>query len=204
MSTATTKRTLQTADADALAFRAHWPANAWESWTVAGSVRRRKHEVGDIEHVIIPRLGPAPGAPPNLFSEPAPTVNLLWHHLDRLVAEYALARHIYPNSARRWGDRYRGIDYRGCNHEIFLADRDNLGAILAIRTGPADYSRYLVTRLRHQGYLQHAGYVRDLRPYDGRQPADPAAQPIVPVPTEECYFQLCDLPWTEPQHRRAP
>lgn len=153
MSTTDHKRHLDEAFMDAGAFRELFDASAYAEWIFAGSIRRQVQRVGDVEHVIIPNRGLAPNG--GLFAE---EVNLVMHRVDQLVAEGVLTKHIYSNGVR-WGERYRGVDFRGFNHEIFIADADNLGAILAIRTGPGTYSRMLVTQMQKHGFMQDKGYV---------------------------------------------
>ena len=81
------------------------------------------------------------------------------------------------------------------NHEIFLADEMNFGAILAIRTGPPEFSKMLVTKLLNGGsYRQHEGYVR---PW----PGDPNA--IHAVPTEEEFFKVCGVGFVPPGERKC-
>lgn len=157
MSSPSTKRSLAKAITDAAAFRSLFPESAYERWTVAGSVRRQVAQVGDIEHVVIPRFGEIEKGD-GLFAERI-VVNLLWHHCDRLLRDMKIAKHVYPNGSNRWGEKYRGIFFNGFNNEIFAADADNYGAILAIRTGPGDFSRMLVTVMQKNGYMNHGGYV---------------------------------------------
>jgi len=170
-------------------FRAHFVGMA-DRWIVAGSIRREKAEVGDIEHVVIPRFGEV--VPPGgMFPERG---NVLWNHLDQLVSiGGAFTKAVYgEGESFRWGERYRGVMFGGMKHEVFVADANNLGAILTIRTGPADLSRELVTALRSRGYYHmHEGYVRSLG--DGA---------IRPCPTEEAFFELCGIPVVPPERRR--
>ena len=67
----------------------------------------------------------------------------------------------------------------------------NYGAILAIRTGPADFSQKLVTAMKQGGrYRQQEGYVRYVNSGDVRS-----------CPTEEEFFRLCAVPFVEPSRR---
>ena len=208
MSTTTVKRRLAQAIADAEAFRAQFPPACYSLWTVAGSARRRLAYVGDVEHVIVPCRGEADVAG-TLFGETEP-VNLLWRRLDELVAAGQIQQHIYSmpelgesNSSPaaglyphklKWGPKMRGCDFRGFRHELYTADSDNLGAQLAIRTGPADFSRMLVTQLRRRGLKNDEGYVWDAR---GNK---------VSVPTEQAYFACCGVAMVAPALRfdRSP
>lgn len=158
-------RPLAQAVADAEAFRALFPPACYRRWEVAGSCRRGRPVVGDVEHVVIPAWGEVPAT--SLFAEATDRVNLLWYQLEALERGHVVSKHLYgsnPDTGRaiyRWGPKHRGADFRGFNHEIFTADADNWGSVLAIRTGPGPYSRMLVTRLQHNGYMNADGYVWD-------------------------------------------
>lgn len=212
MATSTAKRSLRQAEQDAEEFQLMFPLDSWEVWETAGSVRRRRAEVGDIEHVIIPRFGELIDDS-SLFGEKKPHANLLFVALDRLVADGKLTRHIYGATGHRWGEKYRGVDYRGFNHEIFIADHSNFGATLAIRTGPAEFSQKLVTNLRRQSHRNKDGYVWrcdkcnacdgfgrgcNLCNETGLMPVDK-----INVPDERTYFRLCGIPYLEPEKRLA-
>lgn len=184
MSTTEAKRSLAAARADAERFRALF-AGTFEQWVIAGSVRREKPEVGDIEHVVIPAFGDVI-VPGSMFVDRG---NLLWDRLNSFVGG-TVKKHVYGDAGFRWGEKYRGVDYRGFTHEIFCADAENFGAILAIRTGPADFSRHLVTVMRDHGYRQEDGYVIDR---EGRR---------VAAPDEKAYFRICGMPYLEPEKRR--
>ena len=250
MSTTTHKRHLAKAEADAEALRELFEGT-YQEWHVAGSVRRRQPHVGDVEHVVIPRFGELEDTG-SLFAG-RQTVNLVLQRSEQLVyaapgeAEAGrdwVTRHVYPDGRNRWGERYRGLSFRDFAHELFLADPDgsNLGPTLAIRTGPADFSRKLVTQLQWNGRVNMGGYVRDksamsctcgwqgpdgrcewragfvgkaiIRDPDGRDggpfaaicPACGQASGLsmlkVSVRTEREYFQICGVPWAEPEDRR--
>lgn len=168
------------------AFRALFKPELFSVWTVAGSVRRRKEEIGDIEHVVIPEHGAAT-LPGQMF--PQGCVNLMLHRLDELVAGGEITRQVKSDGRTRWGDRYRACVHGGVVHEVFLATPSNYGAILAIRTGPADWSREMVTILRARGLRQEGGYVRD------------GAGNAIPCPTEQKFFELCGMQYIEPHER---
>jgi DNA polymerase/3'-5' exonuclease PolX len=211
MSTTATKRSYVNASADALAFRELFPSSCYQVWEFAGSLRRCKREVGDVEHVIIPVFGNYQQHD-GLFVEEKHG-NLLWHRLDQLVEQGVLSKHVYgkvkvpqtvitptdiydkgppiEKPVHRWGEKYRGVDFRGFNHEIFLADLDNLGPTLAIRTGPWEFSKMLVSSLPKRGLVNEGGYVR---------PADKPDQ-IISCPTEEEYFKLCGIRYLPPEKR---
>jgi DNA polymerase/3'-5' exonuclease PolX len=190
VSLAATKRPLQDAQNDAILLRAMFEG-CFDRWEIAGSVRRQKSEVGDVEHVVIPRIGEVPGE--NIFGAKE-RVNLLWHRIDQLVNAGKLTRHVYGAGSKvsnRWGEKYRGVDFRGFNHEIFCADASNWGCIYTIRTGSAEFSHQLVARMLRQGlYRQQGGHVIHVK--SGER---------VKCPDERTFFRLCGAELIQPERR---
>lgn len=138
---------------------------------VAGSVRRGKSEVGDVELVLVPKM--------------TGKVNLAWKFLDKLSAVGVLFE---PSKA---GPKYRCYPASNTRPQIDLfavTPPAQWGAILAIRTGPAEYSKGLVTALLRHGMRCQDGAVRE-------------AGKIVPTPEELDFFRVCGVPWTEPAQR---
>lgn len=160
---------------------------------IAGSIRRKVDQVGDAEVVFIQRADPRPdpSALPGLA--PEISVPLVWEALDKLDAKGVVSRHLYGETkTQRWGEKYRGVDYRGLLVEFFAATPETWGAILLIRTGPADFSRRIVSRFKAGGiYRQEDGRLVHV------QTGDPVA-----TRTEEDYLQLCGLPYEPPELRR--
>ncbi len=169
------RRPLAEALKDAQEFRALFPAVYYERWEIAGSVRRGKADIGDIEHVVVPV-----------------NVAAFWSHVDALTyvpgdmlsePDAPFRRHVYPNDGERWGDKVRGVSFRDFAHEIFLADKLNFGSVLALKTGPADYSKMLVTEMLARGrFRQQGGYVRYTN-----------GKGIRGMPTEEEFFAACGV-----------
>lgn len=167
---------------------------SYKRWEIAGSVRRAKSEVGDVEHVVIPRIDNIPGEP-TMFGEPGDheIMNITLERLDHLEAIGEIVKAIYPNGTTRWGEKYRGFMFRGFRHEVFLCEPGNWGNILAIRTGPAEFSQRCVTNLIHRGYKQDGGYV-----------IDPSTNPPkrYPCPEEIDFLKMCGMAWIEPEDRQ--
>ena len=163
----------------------------WERWVIAGSVRRQMPDVGDIEHVVVPRMGVVAGT--GLFAEAG---NMLWQRCDDLVASGEIVKALYGDKQQtRWGDKYRGVVWRGTKHEIFTADSSNFGCILAVRTGPAEFSRAMVTKLNADGlYRQADGYLR--------YASGASVGQIKPCATEEAYFEAVGWKYKAPEERR--
>jgi len=115
----------------------------------AGSIRRMKPEVGDIEIVA----DPMPGVPDDqLFALPAPNKSALDYF------DYSKIGKIVKN-----GPRYKKIELpEGINLDLFIVlPPATFGVILAIRTGPADFSRLMVTHRSTGGWLPDGYYCRE-------------------------------------------
>lgn len=96
-----------------------------------------------------------------------------------------------------WGDRYKkfwvAVGTRWLQVDLFLADRDNFGSILTIRTGSEAFSKAFVTHLLYKTpYRQQDGYLR--MQADGQ---------IVPVAEEEDYFERAGVQWIPAAQRRT-
>lgn len=169
---------------------------------VAGSVRRRKPEVGDLEVVCVPRVEAA-----GLFG--AEERSLLLPILDRLCEERRLVFLQGGEKARK----YAFVKQDGLCLDLFIVRPETWGVQLAIRTGPAAFSQALVTRRCHGGLLPddckvHDGRVWRRVPPDG--PPDGASREWiqvdgesfahVPTPEERDVLELCGG-WREPWDR---
>jgi DNA polymerase/3'-5' exonuclease PolX len=180
---------LEQADLEAAAF-ARLIGSACARHEVAGSVRRRKSLVGDIEHVCIGRKVEATAAGVMFVDE----VDALLVRLDDLVADGTIEKQIKSDGKTRWGERYRACLYRGVPHEVWMGTEHNWGCLLAIRTGPAELSEELVTRIKRRGVLrQHEGYLVYQKTGD-RYPCE----------TEEKFFAAAGMACVEPERRAAP
>jgi DNA polymerase (family 10) len=106
---------------------------------IAGSIRRKKPVVGDIEIIAIPKpydIG--------LFESGIATVVKQWTKVKgELPCKYT--QRILPD---------------GIALDLFFADKDNWGLIYAMRTGSADYSHHVLgTSWVRQGYRSIEGYL---------------------------------------------
>lgn len=145
---------------------------------LAGSLRRHKPLVGDIELVAIPCR------PTDLLGAPlaGPT------YLDRFLDDRAV-----PFTKR--GDKYQQFAYGRHTVDLFLATPATWGSIYTIRTGSAEFSKWLVTAQPHgaapfglvfQGGRLHA---------HGR---------LLATPEETNVFNALGLAYIEPAERTGP
>jgi DNA polymerase/3'-5' exonuclease PolX len=187
-----TRRTLPEAVAAADAVRDLIPRDAWAKWEVAGSVRRGRRFVGDIDHVIMPRFVHAP-IRGQLFSDDTQLQNAVWLAVDELLEAGVIEKARYGESQRAcWGEKHRGLVHDGWVNELYLADDKNWGAQLAIRTGPQGFSQRIMDSINSaRVYVQRDGYLR--RRYSGV---------VIPAPTERDYLRLAGMKWVDPEDRR--
>lgn len=175
----------------------HYLAPVCERIEIAGSIRRGKPQVGDIELVAIPRIYESEER--DLFGE------VLGEPSDRIdqALEASIAgesRHCINGQPDPWleklnnGERYVKLHdrYLDIQIDLFLVRPPaEWGPIFAIRTGPAKFSQRLVTGL----------HVRKLKCQDGRV-IETKTGKTIPCPTEKRFFKLCGLRWKEPEERR--
>ena len=93
---------------------------------IAGSVRRKKETVGDLEIVV--QAGVARAFLARLDQ---------WVHSGR------------AKKGAAWGQRYRRVEIGGLKCDFFLADAANWGYIYWLRTGPGDANMTAVTLLKY-------------------------------------------------------
>lgn len=146
---------------------------------VAGSVRRRKPECGDVEIVCIPKTTDSV----DLFGCGSELMRIP----DFIKTVHVLG--VICKGNPRIG-KYMQLMVSGEQLDLFTATPENWGLIFAIRTGSADFSHQVLAC----GWVK-AGYTsRDgLLCWCGLDP--------VPVREEVDLFKLIGVPWVEPERR---
>jgi DNA polymerase/3'-5' exonuclease PolX len=158
---------------------------------IAGSLRRRRPDVGDIEIVAIPRIGErqVPIGEGDLFlrgvQAEVKLYNALWQHLDD-EAEAGRVRY------SKRGDKYRQFAFEGVQVDLFTAEPGNWGWIYLIRTGSADFSHRVASALNRRGYTSAEGYIR---------PKSPTTGDRIETPEEADVFGLAGMAWVDPERR---
>lgn len=161
-------------------------ASACKRIEIAGSIRREKAEVGDIEIVAIPLPDH------DLFGEPSGTQ--LEPRLERLVRDGFLR-------PVRGGDYFKQfvIPAAECKLDLFLCDHDTWGMIFTQRTGSSAFSHRLVTqRDRRTSDGQWGLLPEDLRVRNGRIMRGLRA---LHTPEEEDVFIMAEIDWIPPKDR---
>lgn len=145
----------------------------------AGSLRRRRPEVSDIEIVLEPRMITV-----DLFqSEEAPDIGPIKAELLKLGT--------WVKGGQRMMQVTDLLGRKGTSLDVFLVwPPAQWGSILAIRTGPADLGQLCVTKMRNFDYRHEGG--RALRV---------GTDELVPTPTEEDFFALANIPCLAPRLR---
>lgn len=188
---------------------------ACERIEIAGSIRRGKAEVKDIELVCVPDLTRVPRRAPLEFGKPVPPSYKT--ELDRLIGEMAAAGDV---SVDLKGDRMKKLylRYAGIHVDVFInLPPSQWGVQLAIRTGPADFSHWLVTQRKYGGALPDRYFVKHQVVWDADKirksgmPEDPNKAVMlyvdegshVPMAEEAEFLGFCGLGWIEPREREA-
>jgi DNA polymerase/3'-5' exonuclease PolX len=162
---------------------------------IAGSIRRNKPEVGDIEMVAIPKYKAI--SETNLFGESGK-----YNALETVIQE------AYRNGMclTKNGPRYKQIVVkRDINQEGYLVETIHIdlfivlppsqwGVQLLIRTGPAEFSKQAVTQRRIGGLLPSNCVVKDGQVLRNGE--------LIPMSEEEDFLELLGMPGLKPEERR--
>lgn len=138
---------------------------------IAGSIRRKKLEIGDIEIVAIPK----PYSTGMFESGIAAVVNR-W---EKVKGELEYGKTKYTQR----------VLPEGIKLDLFFAEEGNWGSILAIRTGSADYSHYVLANgWVREGFKSEGGYLlKEDEKFEVREEKD--------------LFQMIGINYVEPEKR---
>lgn len=167
---------------------------------IAGSLRRMRPDVGDIEIVAVPKVV---DRPTGLFSEITAPLNLLDEMLGHMEREGEITRRAAGESQRTaWGPHYKRLTFEGAPFDLFTPEAARFGLILCIRTGPAAWSHQLVTPRDRKTRDGRDGLMPPyLRVQDGWLTERTSGRRIE-TPTERDVFGRMELRWLEPADRR--
>ena len=149
---------------------------------IGGSIRRKKPTPNDIELVCIPKFKDVLTGQLTLWEEPITRrLNLLFSHLSQ---KYFIIK---------MGDKYCQIQIGDepdtmIKVDIFTATFRTWGYIFMLRTGPREFSKFVVTELKKNGFTMDAGEV-----FHHGTPCT--------IPTEEDLFFLLGIDSIPPECR---
>ncbi len=168
---------------------------------IAGSIRRKKAEVKDIEIICLPLRHPA--AAPGLFEMNEPTATVHCKAFQEVVASLGTVLKGKPDTGR-----YMQIALpQGINLDLFMPQPHDYFRQYAIRTGPADYSaRVIAVAWRVAGWVGTPDGLR--RETDCRRVNDSTWEITAVNPTpppvwvsEADFFNFIGLDWISPEKR---
>lgn len=169
-------------------------ADVCERIEIAGSIRRERPDIGDVDLVCIPRIEPVS----DLFGEPTGrAIDFLDARCNELLASSSLGQRFDKNGRPSWGARLKRARYRGLNVDLRACpDPGTWGAWLLISTGPAAWNKALVTPRSQGGRLPPGFEWRSgfqLYRFGGR----------VETPEEADVFEALGMSFVEPRERRG-
>lgn len=147
---------------------------------VAGSLRRGCERLNDIEILCIPKVGKAQ-YPGEMFPV---NCNLVIHHLSTSSDIKTI----------KGGPRYQQVVFSHVQCDIFMTNASQWGRMLAIRTGPAEYSVKLASRWKELGYKGVNGQL--IMETDSGSSHRPA------FPTERSFFEFLSWDYVKPENRQ--
>ena len=160
---------------------------------IAGSIRRGKQEVKDIEIVAIPEWGESSLG---LFPDGGEKLNKLLSWAFDAEARGDLqwiktgTREVVPWEPKRDSKYWRALLREGIKLDLFLTTEEQWGLIHLIRTGCAEFSQGVMTYARQRtGYRVEGGVLRD------------RMNTALETYTEQDVFDALGLDYVEPQAR---
>lgn len=154
---------------------------------IAGSIRRRKPFVKDVEIIYIPQMVEA-SPPGSLFPERVSAVDMALHGI---LERGHLTRRLSRDGRPTWGPKNKlTVDtLSGVPVDFFSTTAAAWYSYLICRTGSAQHNIRLAARAQSLGYKWH--------PYSGLETPDDH----ISLESEEHLYQLLKLPYLKPEAR---
>ena len=161
-----------------------------ERLIVAGSLRRRKEEVGDIEIIYIPKQGML--ADGELFEQPKNLADLA---IEDLIRRFILRKRTNVNGAEMFGEKNKYLVHAltGIPVDLFAATPESWWNYLVCRTGGAGTNVLIAARAKERGYKWNPYGSGFTRLSDGE---------TIPMESEHGVFKFVGLSYEEPWLRR--
>lgn len=155
---------------------------------IVGSVRRQKpFDIKDIEILCIPKLEVVS----DMFGAPLQPVSLLQSAIPSLLREWRA-------TTTRNGEKWKTIIFPDATKlDLFVVTAETYGTQMVIKTGPADYSHWVVTTKRNGGaFPSYARFDGGFNIYVGDR--------NIPMPGESDFFKFLEIsPVPHPSERVA-
>lgn len=152
---------------------------------IAGSIRRQKATVGDIEILCVPKPPPVELFPPGAYQE---FEQLVW----KLLLDGVLGYRLNTLGHSTYGPLNKLLVHMSSRIplDLFATSSENWGMAMVVRTGPKDWNVRMMARFRRLDMEGHA--------YGGV--TGPDGEEIA-CPEEEVVFRLLGWPWSPPELR---
>jgi DNA polymerase/3'-5' exonuclease PolX len=156
-----------------------------EKVEICGSLRRKKEDVGDIEIICLPKLEPEKDFFGHVVSYHNRVEDVMRNMITGGAAEPLTNG---PRNKRLFLPRHQIV------LDLFIVlPPAQWGYLLAIRTGPAKYSKKLVTIRQHGGYLPSNLKAKDGAVWSGSK--------YIEMPTEQSFFDVLGIEMPDPWKR---
>lgn len=161
---------------------------ACERIEIAGSIRRRQTEVGDIELVAIPK--PTSNLLGDQEYQTSRIINWIWEKSPPGI-KYEPEVKLFS----KLGKFYAQFTWAGMQVDLFMTTPDKWGCIYMIRTGSAGFSRQMMTKRSQGGFCPDHLCFKDGRLWNGDE--------VLDTPEEEDVFAHLGVSWLDPTERKG-
>jgi len=181
-------------------------AASCERIEVAGSIRRHRSLVSDIELVLTPKFGGTPG----MLFDNGDSYNLAWARCAQMQKHGTFGKAI--RNGEKWRTYPAKLDDRAIKVDLFACDASAWPVVFAIRTGGAEFSKLCVTQRGDGGFLPNGhvvevgtGQVFAGRVFDRETTPPQIMVPgtVVPMADEAAFVRFCCDQFVEPENRDA-
>jgi DNA polymerase/3'-5' exonuclease PolX len=164
---------------------------------VAGSLRRRKPDVGDIELVFIPHM--IEGTDPEDMFGKKIAVNAMDFALDLMIKEGLLSKRPSKDGRTAWGPKNKFAVHQpsGIPIDFFTGDVENWWNLVVCRTGGAQSNVEIAGTAKRAGWNWNPYGMGFSRP----NPERVGWWLIKPIHSEQEVFEFVGLPYRDPWER---
>lgn len=159
-----------------------------ERLIVAGSLRRRKDRVGDVEILYLSRIETRPDG---LFE--TRSVALAEEEIARMILDGTLSKRENKTGGVAWGSKNKLAQHRcGVPVDLFAATAESWWNYLVCRTGPAESNTRIASEAKRRGYQWNPYGAGFTHLEDGS---------VIAMNSEPAVFAFVGLPYREPWER---